>query len=274
MTAVGFGHGKVILLGEHAVVYGCPALVGALDVGVEIEARRSLGSVAPLLEGVTAICNFTWVDSEIELEGEYTASAREVLRSKDFEQMSAEEERQAREAIEQSGLSFEGELAATSGVVLGTAGGGVGGSGGIAGSGGTAGQAGQGRKIDPKGRDPIRVKGDAELAVPAAIDVRRRDTGDLLDPGLDDFLHEVLIAGDVAIVSRKGADREPRDRRAEASPSGIDNRLVHVGGVAWHPVQPIHDLDQRALEACVNAEVKGDGGIAPAGGGLDLLDPG
>jgi uncharacterized protein with von Willebrand factor type A (vWA) domain len=36
---------------------------------------------------------------EIELEGEYTASAREVLRSKDFEQMSAEEERQAREAI-------------------------------------------------------------------------------------------------------------------------------------------------------------------------------
>ncbi len=37
---------------------------------------------------------------DIELEGEYTSSAREVLRSKDFEQMSAEEERQAREAIQ------------------------------------------------------------------------------------------------------------------------------------------------------------------------------
>ena len=36
----GFGHGKVILLGEHAVVYGSPALVGALDIGVEVEARR------------------------------------------------------------------------------------------------------------------------------------------------------------------------------------------------------------------------------------------
>jgi hypothetical protein len=37
---------------------------------------------------------------DIELEGEYTSSAREVLRSKDFEQMSAGEERQAREAIQ------------------------------------------------------------------------------------------------------------------------------------------------------------------------------
>jgi uncharacterized protein with von Willebrand factor type A (vWA) domain len=37
---------------------------------------------------------------DIELEGEYTSSAREVLRSKDFEQMSAEEERQARETIQ------------------------------------------------------------------------------------------------------------------------------------------------------------------------------
>ena len=37
---------------------------------------------------------------DIELEGEYTSSARDVLRSKDFEQMSAEEERQAREAIQ------------------------------------------------------------------------------------------------------------------------------------------------------------------------------
>jgi len=37
---------------------------------------------------------------DIELEGEYTSSAREVLRSKDFEQMSADEERQAREAIQ------------------------------------------------------------------------------------------------------------------------------------------------------------------------------
>ncbi|MEE4237854.1 MAG: VWA domain-containing protein [Anderseniella sp.] len=37
---------------------------------------------------------------DIELEGEYTSSAREVLRNKDFEQMSAEEERQARDAIQ------------------------------------------------------------------------------------------------------------------------------------------------------------------------------
>ena len=35
-----FGHGKVILLGEHAVVYGQPALAAGLSVGVWADARR------------------------------------------------------------------------------------------------------------------------------------------------------------------------------------------------------------------------------------------
>jgi len=46
-TFEGFGHAKVILLGEHAVVHGHPALAAAIDRGFRAEAR--LG-IEPLLE--------------------------------------------------------------------------------------------------------------------------------------------------------------------------------------------------------------------------------
>lgn len=42
---------------------------------------------------------------EVELEGEFTSSAREVMRNKDFEQMSADEERIARAAIARMHMS-------------------------------------------------------------------------------------------------------------------------------------------------------------------------
>lgn len=41
MTFSGFGHGKVILLGEHSVVYGKPALVAAMDKGVRAKLERT-----------------------------------------------------------------------------------------------------------------------------------------------------------------------------------------------------------------------------------------
>jgi mevalonate kinase len=54
MSRAGFGRGKVILLGEHAVVHGAPALAGALARGV----RATVAPGAPLLQvpawGLTA----------------------------------------------------------------------------------------------------------------------------------------------------------------------------------------------------------------------------
>ncbi len=38
---MGFGRGKVILLGEHAVVHGCPAIAAGIERGVSAEATES-----------------------------------------------------------------------------------------------------------------------------------------------------------------------------------------------------------------------------------------
>lgn len=53
--ACGFAHGKVILLGEHSVVYGHPALCGALAAGVTITA---VAPADPLDPG--ALCVPAW----------------------------------------------------------------------------------------------------------------------------------------------------------------------------------------------------------------------
>jgi mevalonate kinase len=41
----GFGHGKLILLGEHAVVFGQPALAAGIPVGVRARATRGEGRI-------------------------------------------------------------------------------------------------------------------------------------------------------------------------------------------------------------------------------------
>jgi mevalonate kinase len=46
VLATGFGHGKVILAGEHAVVHGHPAVAAGISVGIAVEARRGGGRLS------------------------------------------------------------------------------------------------------------------------------------------------------------------------------------------------------------------------------------
>jgi mevalonate kinase len=48
----GFGHGKLILLGEHAVVFGAPALAAGISRGVKVTARPGTGRIAVPAWGV------------------------------------------------------------------------------------------------------------------------------------------------------------------------------------------------------------------------------
>ena len=51
-----------------------------------------------------------------------------------------------------------------------------------------ASQAGGSRKLNAEARGPVRVEGDAHLAIAPAVDLGARDAGHALEPGLDDLL--------------------------------------------------------------------------------------
>ena len=50
----GFGHGKIVLVGEHAVVYGHPAIAAGISAGVTVTARAGSGRISVPAWGLQA----------------------------------------------------------------------------------------------------------------------------------------------------------------------------------------------------------------------------
>src|SRR5687767_14625293 len=92
-TGWGYGHGKVILLGEHAVVYGHRALAGAIDLGVRADQRladrvtvqvpawevHAIGG--PIVEAVMAVRRALGLTGGAEIRAEASVPSRAGLGS-------------------------------------------------------------------------------------------------------------------------------------------------------------------------------------------------
>ena len=120
-------------------------------------------------------------------------------------------------------------------------------------------------------RHAIRVDGDLQLALAAAIHVDPGDALHPLQPILHRVLDEITEGVDRAIIAVGALDDEPGDRvvlgarRAEGRLIG----LIRIGG---DPVQPIGDQEEGAIHILADLELECDAAAAILGARRHLLD--
>jgi hypothetical protein len=113
-----------------------------------------------------------------------------------------------------------------------------------------------------------RIERNTHFVLPATERADARHARDTLEPRYHGVLDEVLVALYRTRVVGPGGDRPPGDDLVEIVTADADDRLVGIHRIAGHLVQPVHDLDQRAVHVRADFELQVDAAGAVPGGRL------
>ena len=120
-------------------------------------------------------------------------------------------------------------------------------------------------------RHAIRVDGDLQLALAAAIDVDPGDPLHPLKPVLNRILDEITEGVDRAIIAIGALDDEPGDRVVLGA-RRAERRLIGLIRISGNPVQPIGDQQECSIHVLADLELERDAAAAILGARGHLLD--
>ena len=115
----------------------------------------------------------------------------------------------------------------------------------------------------------LGVDGDAQLALGATVDVDPGDARHALETVLQDVGREVAEGVHLARVAIEPGQHEPGDRLVLGA-GGAERRLIHLVGVAGHPVEPVGHQQQGAVHVLADLELEGQARPSVLGTALDL----
>ena len=112
-------------------------------------------------------------------------------------------------------------------------------------------------ELHAEARHLVGIKGDPELPLAAAIDLRAGHARHALKTRLHDLFNIIFVGLDRSFIARRGLDDEPGDG-PRVLPDRRDRRLGGVSGIIGDLIEPVHHLDQGAPHVHIDREAQID----------------